>query len=520
MKLTQLLGSLSLPASGSLMSHELHGSEDPEIRGVSCDSRTVAAGDLFFALAGTAVDGHRYIPAAVEAGAAAVVLEDAGYAPAGVPWVRVADGRAAMALMAAGFYGNPTEGLPLIGITGTNGKTTTTYLIEAVLRSAGIPAAVLGTISYRFGETAIAASHTTPESTGLQAVFRQLADAGARAFVMEVSSHALEQRRVDGCHFDVGIFSNLTRDHLDYHTTMESYLEAKLRLFSELLRPTPAKPMRFAAVNMDDPQGRTVAAHAACPVITYGIDHPADVRAVDVELTVNGISGNLVTPKGSIPFASRLLGRFNLSNILAAVTAGIALDLDLGTIRDGIERHETVPGRMERVENGLGITLLVDYAHTGDALENVLATLGELATARIITVFGCGGDRDPGKRPIMGRTAVAGSDLAIVTSDNPRTEDPHSILGQIRAGIVGAPLPSGGAVREYCMEELSDGFQEKGFVLLENRREAIRLAVRLARPGDIVLLAGKGHEDYQIIGRTRHHFDDREEAMRAFAERE
>jgi UDP-N-acetylmuramoyl-L-alanyl-D-glutamate--2,6-diaminopimelate ligase len=521
MKLTQLLDSLTPLQPGQPGDHELQGGDDPEISGVTCDSRSVAAGALFFALAGAAVDGHHFIRAAVEAGAAAVVLEDAAFAPAGIPWVRVADGRAAMALMAAEFYGNPTAALPLIGITGTNGKTTTTYLIEAILRAAGIPAAVLGTISYRFGNTTISASHTTPESTGLQAVFRQLADAGARAFVMEVSSHALDQRRVDGCHFDVAIFSNLTRDHLDYHDTMESYLEAKLRLFSELLRPTSAKPRRMAAINMDDPQGGAVAEQAACPVLTYAIDHPAHVRAVDLELTVNGISGRLVTPKGETAFASPLLGRFNLSNILAAAAAGIALDLDLGAIRSGIERHDTVPGRMERVQNRLGITLLVDYAHTGDALENVLATLRELATARIICVFGCGGDRDPGKRPIMGRIAASMSELAIVTSDNPRSEDPLAILGQIRAGI--APL----GIREYSQEELTESarrdgsaFVDKGYVMLENRREAIRLAVRLARPGDIVLLAGKGHEDYQIIGQTRQHFDDREEAAAAFAERE
>jgi UDP-N-acetylmuramoyl-L-alanyl-D-glutamate--2,6-diaminopimelate ligase len=462
------------------------------------------------------MDGHDFIPAAVEAGAAAVLLEDENRAPTGIPWIRGGDGRRAMARMAAEFHGNPTARLPLIGITGTNGKTTTTYLIEAILRAAGIPAAVLGTISYRFGDTVITASHTTPESTELQAAFSRLAAAGARAFVMEVSSHALEQKRVDGCHFDVGIFSNLTRDHLDYHVTMESYLQAKLRLFSELLKPTAEKPLRRAAVNMDDEQGATVAAASVCPVIGYGIAR-GEVRAEEVSLTVDGIKATLVTPRGTFDVSSRLLGRFNLSNVLAAVSAGIALDLPLEAIRAGIQGHATVPGRMERVDNGCGITLLVDYAHTGDALENVLSTLGELARGRIITLFGCGGDRDPGKRPIMGRIAAGMSDLAIVTSDNPRTEEPLSIMEQIRGGII--PL----GIREYSLDELADSLAadaEKGFVMLENRREAIRLAVRLARPGDIVLLAGKGHEDYQIIGRTKHHFDDREEARHALAERE
>jgi len=492
---------------------ELHGNGDCDVTSLTCDSRLAAPGTLFFALRGTSVDGHRFIPQAVAAGAAAVVLEDEACAPASTPWIRVDDGRNAMARMAAAFYGDPTADRPLIAITGTNGKTTTTYLIEAILNAAGIPAAVLGTISYRFGTTVIEASHTTPESTELQAALNQLASAGARAFVMEVSSHALEQKRVDGCHFDVGIFSNLTRDHLDYHGSMEQYLQAKLRLFRELLQPTERKPRRWAAINMDDPAGADVAAASACPVLGYGIDHGDQVRPVEISMTVNGISGVLATPKGEFPFASRLLGRFNLSNILAAVSAGIALDLPLSAIKAGIEGHATVPGRLERVENSCGVTCLVDYAHTGDALENVLTTIKELATGRIITVFGCGGDRDPGKRPIMGAIAAQLSDLAIVTSDNPRTEEPAAILAQIKAGIT--PL----GLREFQPAELTNGCAESGFVMLENRREAIRLAVRLAQPGDIVLLAGKGHEDYQIIGRTKHHFDDREEAALAFGER-
>ncbi|MDU0460162.1 MAG: UDP-N-acetylmuramoyl-L-alanyl-D-glutamate--2,6-diaminopimelate ligase [Geobacteraceae bacterium] len=492
---------------------EIHGDTSVNIGTLTCDSRKAGAGALFFALPGTTADGHGFIAKAVAAGAAAVVLENADFAPEGVPWIKVADGRAAMGLISSRFNGDPTAGRPLIGITGTNGKTTTTYLIEAILAAAGIPAAVLGTISYRFGDRTIAASHTTPESTELQSAFRQLAEAGARAFVMEVSSHALEQKRVDGCHFDVGVFSNLTRDHLDYHGTMESYLQAKQRLFSELLRPSALKPFRRAAVNLDDQYGSAIASCSSCPVITYGIRGECDVRPADIVSSVNGISGSLVTPKGSFSFSSKLLGSFNLSNILAAASAGIGLDLPLEAIKGGIENHATVPGRMERVENPYGVTCLVDYAHTGDALENVLSTLKEIATARIITVFGCGGDRDNGKRPIMGRIAAEMSDLAIVTSDNPRTEHPSLILEQIRAGIT--PL----GMREYCLDELANCFTEKGFVTQENRREAIRLAARLANAGDIILLAGKGHEDYQIIGTVKHHFDDREEAAAAFAEK-
>lgn len=483
-----------------------------DIGALTCDSRQVRPGTLFFALPGASVDGHRFIQRAVEAGAGAVVLEDATQAPVAIPWVQVADGRLAMARMAAQFQGDPTAKCPLVGITGTNGKTTTTYLIEAILAAAGQPAAVLGTISYRFGSTVINASHTTPESTELQAAFRQLADAGAQGFIMEVSSHALEQKRVDGCHFDVGVFTNLTRDHLDYHRTMAAYQKAKQRLFNELLQPDAVKPRRRAVINLDDPAGADFVRSAVCPVISYGLAPGADVTVRDFHSSVDGLRGTLVTPVGEVEFSSGLVGRYNLSNILAAVGTGIALELPLSSISQGISQQAKVPGRLERVPNQRGVTCLVDYAHTGDALENVLTTLHELATGRIITVFGCGGDRDPGKRPVMGEIAARLSDFSVVTSDNPRTEDPFKILAQVREGI----LPSG--VREFSPEELEQGFVGKGFTVVENRREAIRLAARLAKPGDILLLAGKGHEDYQIIGQTKHHFDDREEAAAALGE--
>jgi UDP-N-acetylmuramoyl-L-alanyl-D-glutamate--2,6-diaminopimelate ligase len=491
---------------------DLHGDSSARITSLTCDSRKVQPGSLFFALRGVSTDGHHYIEKALAAGAAAVVIEDADYTPVGAPWVRVVDGRSFMGRMAAIFNGDPTASLPLVGITGTNGKTTTTYLIESIMAAAGLPTAVLGTISYRFGATTIEASHTTPESTELQTAFRQLKEAGARAFVMEVSSHALEQKRVDGCHFDVGIFSNLTRDHLDYHSSMESYLDAKLRLFTDLLRTSARKPQRFAVINMDDQYGPLIAGCCACPVISYGIKGNSDVRPIEVISSVSGIRGTLVTPRGNVDFTSQLPGRFNLFNILAAAAAGVALKLPLEAISLGINKLARVPGRMERVENGRGVTCLVDYAHTGDALENVLSTLKEIATGRIITVFGCGGDRDRGKRPIMGRIAAEMSDLAIVTSDNPRTENPAGILEQIKAGIT--PLE----IHEYRLEALESGFSIKGFVMQENRREAIRLAVRLSKADDIILLAGKGHENYQIIGTTKQHFDDREEAAAAFAE--
>ncbi|MBI5655406.1 MAG: UDP-N-acetylmuramoyl-L-alanyl-D-glutamate--2,6-diaminopimelate ligase [Geobacter sp.] len=454
-------------------------------------------------------DGHRFIDAAIERGACAIVLEDRDHIRSQLPCIVVKDARQAMARMAARFYGEPTARVPLVGITGTNGKTTTTYLVEGILAAAGFPAAVLGTVSYRFGDLEIPAPHTTPESVDLQETLRALLDKGAASIVMEVSSHALEQRRVDGCSFDVGVFTNLTRDHLDYHGDMETYLGAKSRLFSELLAADPIKPRRYAVINTDDPAGPRIADCSAAPVLTYGLGPAAQVTATDVRFTVDGIKAMLCTPAGNVAFHSRLLGRFNLYNILAAAAVGVALGFAPEIIRAGIEEHRTVPGRLERVENARGITVLVDYAHTGDALENVLQTLTELKTGRIITVFGCGGDRDRGKRPIMGAVAGRFSDLAVVTSDNPRTEEPLGIVAEIREGLVTL------GAHEYRLADLQAGFGAAGFVTVPDRREAIRLAIGLARPGDIVLLAGKGHEDYQIIGKTKHHFDDREEAAAA-----
>jgi UDP-N-acetylmuramoyl-L-alanyl-D-glutamate--2,6-diaminopimelate ligase len=512
-------GGQGLPGRGSVRFSELlqsigepvrvTGATDMEIRGLFYDSRAVIPGGLFFALRGVTVDGHSFLSRAVGAGAVALVVEDDTNLPEGVAAVTVRDARQAMARMAACYFGNPTSGIPLIGITGTNGKTTTTYLIESMLAKGGIPSAVLGTINYRFGSTCFESSHTTPESVDLQKMLRQLVDLGARGVVMEVSSHSLEQKRVDGCLFDVGVFTNLTRDHLDYHHDMESYLESKQRLFSELLVPDRQKPVRHAVVNIDDPAGLVIAGSAACPVLTFGLDPGAALSARDVVFSTEGISGILTTPDGEMAFSTRLLGRFNLYNILSAAGAAFALGLSLDTICSGIAEHGKVEGRLERVENDHGLTVLVDYAHTGDALENVLQTLQELASGRIITVFGCGGDRDRGKRPIMGEVAGRFSDLAIITSDNPRSEEPAAIIREVREGLL--PLD----LREYSVPELSGGIAEKGFLSVESRREAIRLAIRVARPGDIILIAGKGHEDYQIIGTEKHHFDDREEAATA-----
>ncbi|MBJ6749197.1 UDP-N-acetylmuramoyl-L-alanyl-D-glutamate--2,6-diaminopimelate ligase [Geomonas anaerohicana] len=483
------------------------GDDAIEIGSLCYDSRQVTPGALFFALRGVKSDGTEFVASAVKGGAVAIVA-DRPCAVAGVTCVEVPDARRAMSLMAAVFYGTPTGDIPLVGITGTNGKTTTTYLVEGIMERAGIPAAVLGTISYRFGDTNIPAPNTTPESVDLQRILRDLVDQGAKGAVMEVSSHSLEQRRADGCIFDVAIFTNLTRDHLDYHVDMESYYQSKLRLFTDLLTPNVHKPLRRAVVNLDDPYGARIAADSAAPVLTYAVNGPADLSVVEANFSVHGIRCRLKSPVGEININSDLLGRFNLYNMLGAVGAGLALGISTEAIVAGIEGHKKVPGRLERVPNEQGIIVLVDYAHTGDALENVLSTIAELKTDRIITLFGCGGDRDKGKRPVMGEIAARYSDLAIVTSDNPRTEDPQAILADVRAGI-----PAG--MKEYSLEELEAGFREKGFATIESRRTAVRTAILAARPGDIVLLAGKGHEDYQIVGTEKFHFDDREEAAAA-----
>jgi UDP-N-acetylmuramoyl-L-alanyl-D-glutamate--2,6-diaminopimelate ligase len=500
MKLAELLKVISPLA--------VSGNADQDITGLYYDSRQVKPGGLFFALKGVASDGSLFIDKALQAGAVAVVGGSECQAGAGTV-IRVTDPRLAMSLMAARFYGTPTALVPLIGITGTNGKTTTTYLLESILEQAGLPAAVLGTVNYRFRDRVIPAPNTTPESVDLQQTLRELVDLGAAGVVMEVSSHALEQRRVDGCCFDVAIFSNLTRDHLDYHHDMESYFQSKARFFSELLAPSGNKVNKRGVVNIDDPYAARLVAMSAAPVLTYGVEGNAEISPADVSFTVAGISCNVSTPAGVVPVRSPLLGRFNLYNILSAIGGGVALGLPLSAISSGIENLTNVPGRLERVANQAGITVLVDYAHTGDALENVLRTVEELKTGRIITVFGCGGDRDRGKRPVMGAIAGRFSDLSIITSDNPRTERAEDILAEIHQGI--APL----GIPEFTDADLAAGFSSKGFVTEISRRAAIRLAIRVAERGDIVLIAGKGHEDYQIIGTEKQHFDDREEAASA-----
>jgi len=478
---------------------------DVNVAGLRYDSRRVQPGDAFFAWRGQAQDGHRFLPDAVARGAAVLVVEELPEQTFAATVVQVANSRRAMAAMAQAFYGDPTREMAVVGVTGTNGKTTTTYLLEAILAEAGRTPAVVGTVNYRFGQVVHAAPHTTPEAVELLEQVAQFRSAGAGSLVMEVSSHALDQYRADGIRFHVGVFTNLTPEHLDYHGDMENYFASKLRLFKELL---PANGGR-AVVNIDDAYGARLAALLP-DALTCGRGAQALVRPEQLTVTLHGIHGRIATPAGPVMLASPLLGDYNVENLLGAIGGAVALGLPAPVIERGLAHATAVPGRLERVDNGRGAVALVDYAHTGDALDRVLQALQALKPARIITVFGCGGDRDPRKRPVMGEVTARRSDIAVVTSDNPRTEDPLQIIAQIRGGVALVHA------REWTRDEAVAG-NGRGYVVIPDRREAIRFAVSLLRNDDILLVAGKGHEDYQILGTTRIHFDDREELRNAFA---
>lgn len=479
----------------------LTGDPGQNVTGLYYDSRQVEADGAFFALRGATVDGHEFIDAALARRARTIFLEQPRELPPGVSAVRVDNTRRAMARVAECFFGAPTADIPVVGVTGTNGKTTITYLLEAMLKAAGRRPAVLGTINYRFGEQQLPSLHTTPESVDLARTLAGFREAGANALVMEVSSHALDQYRVDGVRFNVGIFTNLTPEHLDYHGTMEAYFASKSRFFSELLYDGRG------VVNLDDPYGQQLAKRFPS-VITCGRHSAAAVRPLAARLSLDGIEAKLTTPVGELSVHSPLVGEFNLQNLLCAVAGGIALDLPAEAIARGLAEAPAVPGRLERIDNRRGALILVDYAHTGDALEKVLETLNGLGPARVITVFGCGGDRDPRKRPIMGEVGVRLSDLAIITSDNPRTEDPLAIIDAVRAGALRVHP------REWTQEEART-LVGRGFVAIPDRAAAIAFAVGLLGERDLLLVAGKGHEDYQILGTRRIHFDDREQLRNA-----
>jgi UDP-N-acetylmuramoyl-L-alanyl-D-glutamate--2,6-diaminopimelate ligase len=504
MRLSALLACLSPAPAGS-------GGDDPIVRGLCYDSRAVAPGDLFVALRGATVDGHAYLGQALALGAAAVVVEEIppGVELRGRPAIVVADTRRALAALATRFYGEPSAELSLIGVTGTNGKTSTTYLIESILNRAGRRVGLIGTVESRFGGQRRRSINTTPESLDLQTSLRDMLSRGADAVVMEVSSHGLALGRVDGCRFRVGAFTNLTQDHLDFHGTMSAYRDAKALLFTRYLASDGA-----AVVNVDDPAGAELAraaGQAGASVIRVSRGAEAEVRLEKADVSMSGTRARVAIPGAQLALNVPLLGDFNLENVLVACGVAVALRVAPERIEAGVAACPQVPGRVERVAAGEGPqpTVLIDYAHTPDAVDKLLRTLRPLTPGRLVTVFGCGGDRDRAKRPLMAEAVARWSDLAVATSDNPRSEDPRAILADVERGLDklerAEPEALGAAVRAYSV--------------VIDRRSAIALAIGLARPQDTVVLAGKGHEDYQIVGRERLPFSDRDEARRALAKR-
>lgn len=465
---------------------------DLEISHVSCDSRRVVPGTLFFAVPGTVTDGAQYIAEAIHKGASAIVCQVGGQAHGSVPHFRVGDVREAMAEVAARFYQEPTLKFYLCGVTGTNGKTTTTYLLERIWFEEVI--GVIGTVNARYKKTILPATHTTPDIFSTQKIFSDMVREKITAAVMEVSSHALEQKRVLSCHFDSVIFTNLTQDHLDYHQNMESYYQAKKLLFSDVL-PRSKKEQKLAVINLDDEFGARLIKEVSgkYAIKTFSVKNPkADIFVKTADYSVGGTKAEIVLNGKVKEIETNLLGEHNLKNIMVAILVALHRGATLDFICDQVS-DVRVPGRLERI---LNTGFFVDYAHTPDALENVIRALRKIMKrGRLIVVFGCGGDRDKAKRPLMGKVAAELADVILVTSDNPRTEDAKKIIGDILSGLNGV------------MKSYDD---KKGMIVEIDRRKALETVVRIAEPDDVVLVAGKGHEDYQIIGMEKFHFDDRE----------
>jgi UDP-N-acetylmuramoyl-L-alanyl-D-glutamate--2,6-diaminopimelate ligase len=467
------------------------------VAGIAYDSRAVKPGDVFVALRGQHADGTAFARQAIDRGAVAIVSEEPAPGGIHIAWAIVGNGRIALATLAAEFFHHPSREMQVVGITGTNGKTTTSYLLESIFDAAGIRSGVLGTVAYRIGDDTREATRTTPEAPDVQALLREMVDKRCAACTMEVSSHALALHRVDGITFAAAVFTNLTRDHLDFHADMESYFQAKRRLFEMLPRTAPS------LLNVDDPRGASLVDAGGRPV-TYAIGRPADITPGPLSFSLEGLTFDIRTPRGTLRVRSRLVGRPNVYNILAAAATATALDVPFDAIERGLRNLEGVPGRFEVVSSAKDeVTVVVDYAHTDDALRNLLETARPLSLGRVITVFGAGGDRDRTKRPLMGAVAGRLSDLIVVTSDNPRSEDPNRIIEEIQRGIT--------------PDTRKDSSQT--LLTIVDRRAAIAKAIELARPGDLVLIAGKGHEKYQVIGDKTLPFDDVAVAREALAKR-
>lgn len=467
----------------------IQGSDETDVNGIAYDSRKVGKGGLFVAIQGFQTDGHQYIPMAAQKGAAAIFIErSVEELPKDITVIATKNNRAALAAVSAVYYGNPSASMQVMGVTGTNGKTTTTYLVKSVLDRIGRKTGVIGTIENRIKDEVIPTERTTPESLELQALFKKMSDACVDDVMMEVSSHSLDLHRVDGIDFDVAVFTNLTQDHLDYHKTMENYKKAKSLLFMRAKK---------SVINLDDAAGAYMAECAKGEVMTYGIETKGDLQAENIEISAEGTAFTLLYQNQKYQVSLHTPGRFSVYNALGAIGACLYLGAPMEEILKGLAENPGVSGRFQAVRSKKGCQAVVDYAHTPDGLENVLKTAAEFTKGKIITVFGCGGDRDKTKRPIMGRIAGEYSGYCIITSDNPRTEDPEQILTDVEAGTKETACP---------YEKQVD------------RRKAIERAVALAEAGDVIVIAGKGHETYQIFPDKTIHFDDMEEVRKAFGE--
>jgi UDP-N-acetylmuramoyl-L-alanyl-D-glutamate--2,6-diaminopimelate ligase len=497
-----------------LPAKEIIGNAALEVKGLAYHSQSVKPGFLFAAIRGWREDGRHFIPDALSRGACFLLLDEPIANPE-VTQVVVPNVRGALAWLASAFYGDPSASLTLVGITGTNGKTTTSYLIESILTAAGKNVGVIGTVNYRYQNKIYPAPTTTPESLDLQRNLHAMREAGVTHAILEVSSHALDMQRVRGCDLDVALFTNLTRDHLDYHGSMENYFQAKQLLFTQCLSES-RKKKHFSVINIDDPRGSELLQVACGTIMRYGVEKRGEIWPQQMEESEEGLRARVSTPRGTWAIHSPLIGRHNLYNILAAVSVGEALGLPAQAIATGIEKLSRVPGRLERIPGGDRIRVFVDYAHTGDALARALDTLRRVTLGELIVVFGCGGDRDRGKRAVMGKVAATASDLAVLTSDNPRTEDPLKIIEEVERGMRETTRKKYQPA-DLMKERVAARDGGTGYVVIPDRKEAIYWAVRAARPGDVVLIAGKGHEDYQILGEKKIHFDDREEATQALA---
>ena len=486
MKLTELTNGVGIVKS--------LGNLNKEITDITTDSRQIKQNSAFVAYKGVNVDGHDYIPDAIKNGATVIISEKelaAEKYPPNVTFLQTTDGRETFALISSNWYGNPEAKLKIIGITGTNGKTSTAHLVHSIFSVAGCKMAIMGSIEHKFGDKSFPAPTTTPNSLMLHRLFREMVDDDVNSVVMEVTSHSLAQKRVAAIKFDAAVFTNLTLDHLDFHQDMQCYLEAKTKLFGQL-----KSPESVAIFNADDDNSEYIIARTKARILTYGVHRPADLHAKNVNSTIKGLKFTAITPDGEVDIQLKLLGEYNLYNALAAAGVGLAMGLELDAIKSGLE-SAFVPGRFELVDKGQDFAVVVDYAHTPDALERLLKAARQITDSRLISVFGCGGDRDKGKRPIMGKIAAQISDHIIITSDNPRTEDPNQIIAEIQAGVI--PNAS-------CE-------------IIPDRNAAIARAIQITEKNDLVVIAGKGHEDYQIFKDRRIHFDDREVAAKHLEER-